>query len=129
MLRIYIKRVQAFIQALLSTAIFPQRFSFFTVCLFQWLQGWPHGRHQKENFLRFRPVDYWKIYFSQIFPRNFHNFVKISVLMTFISISISLKTSIIFEKIKVEKIQISLIKVYELHRSIHLLCNHFFRDS
>ena len=30
---------QAFIQAFLSTAIFPQRFSFFTVCLVQWLNG------------------------------------------------------------------------------------------
>ena len=29
---------QAFIQALLSTAIFPQRFSFFTVFLVQWLR-------------------------------------------------------------------------------------------
>ena len=29
--------LQAFIQALLSTAVFPQRFSFFTVCLVQWL--------------------------------------------------------------------------------------------
>ena len=30
---------QAFIQALLSTAVFPQRFRFFTVCLVQWLSG------------------------------------------------------------------------------------------
>ena len=30
---------EAFIQALLSTAIFSQRFSFFTVCLVQWLRG------------------------------------------------------------------------------------------
>ena len=29
----------AFIQALLSTAAFPQRFSFFSVCLAQWLHG------------------------------------------------------------------------------------------
>ena len=30
---------QAFIQAFLSIAIFPHRFSFFTVCLVQWLLG------------------------------------------------------------------------------------------
>ena len=29
--------VQAFIQALLPTAAFPKRFSFFTICLVQWL--------------------------------------------------------------------------------------------
>ena len=32
-------RYQAFIQALLSKVIFPQRFSFFSVCLAQWLRG------------------------------------------------------------------------------------------
>ena len=31
--------IQAFIQALSSTAVFPQRFSFFSLCLFQWLDG------------------------------------------------------------------------------------------
>ena len=30
--------IQAFIQALLSTAVFLQRFSFFTICLVQWLR-------------------------------------------------------------------------------------------
>ena len=39
---------QAFIQALLSTVIIPQRFSFFTVCLVHY--PWPHGLHWKENF-------------------------------------------------------------------------------
>ena len=29
----------AITQALLSTAVFPQRFNFFTVCLIQWLRG------------------------------------------------------------------------------------------
>ena len=32
------KPQQAFIQPLLSTAVFPQRFGFFTVCLVQWLR-------------------------------------------------------------------------------------------
>ena len=32
-------KYQAFIQAFLSTAVFPQRFSFFTVCLVQWLRS------------------------------------------------------------------------------------------
>ena len=41
---------QNFIQALLSTAIFSQRFSFFTVCLVQWPMGCPQGRHQRKNF-------------------------------------------------------------------------------
>ena len=31
--------LQAFLQALFSTAIFPQRFSFFSICLAQWLHG------------------------------------------------------------------------------------------
>ena len=31
--------IQAFIQALLSTAVFPQRFGFFSICLAQWLHG------------------------------------------------------------------------------------------
>ena len=31
--------IQAFIQALLSTAVFPQRFSFFSICLAPWLHG------------------------------------------------------------------------------------------
>ena len=37
-LAVHMKK-QAFIQALLSTAAFPQRFGFFTVCLVQWLRG------------------------------------------------------------------------------------------
>ena len=32
--------IQAFIQVLLSTSAFSQRFSFFTVCLVQWLVQW-----------------------------------------------------------------------------------------
>ena len=35
--------IQAFIQALLSTAVFSQRLSFIAVCLVQWLG------HQREN--------------------------------------------------------------------------------
>ena len=35
---LFSKHHQAFIQALLSTAVFPQRFGFFTVCLVQWLR-------------------------------------------------------------------------------------------
>ena len=38
-------RKQAFIQALLSTAVFPQRFSFFTFCLVHNLR-----EHQRKNF-------------------------------------------------------------------------------
>ena len=38
--------LQAFIQALLSTAVLPQRFRFFTVCLVYWL----HDRHQRNKF-------------------------------------------------------------------------------
>ena len=34
-----IQKVWAFIQALLSAAVLPQRFSFFTVWLVQWLRG------------------------------------------------------------------------------------------
>ena len=42
--------IQAFIQATLSTAVFPQRFSFLTVYLVQWLRGWPHGGDRREVF-------------------------------------------------------------------------------
>ena len=56
--------LQAFIQALLSTGVFLQRFSFFTVCLVQWLcEG--YGRHCREN-LKFRSADHWKMHYSLV---------------------------------------------------------------
>ena len=65
--------MQAFIQALFSTALFPQRFSFFTVCLVQWHHG-PWGGPMvdtKENVLKFRSADRCKMHFSWIFFFNF----------------------------------------------------------
>ena len=61
--------MQAFIQALFSTALFPQRFSFFTVCLVQWHHG-PWGGPMvdtNENVLKFRSADRCKMHFSWIF--------------------------------------------------------------
>ena len=42
--------LQGFIQALLSTAVFPQRFSFFTVCLVNYLREVLLWLIQRENF-------------------------------------------------------------------------------
>ena len=46
--------LQAFIQTLLSTAVFPQRFGFYTVCLVQWLRGVTSRQSPKGKFLKFR---------------------------------------------------------------------------
>ena len=47
---LFSKHHQAFIQALLSTAVFPQRFGFFTVCLLQWLWVAPMVDTEKKVF-------------------------------------------------------------------------------
>ena len=60
--RMFVKfslKPQAFIQALLSTAIFPQRFIFFTVYLVQWSYG-----VDPEWTLKRRSAVLCKIYFS-----------------------------------------------------------------
>ena len=59
--------LQAFIQALFSTAVFPQRFSFFTVCLVQWFCGVAPQYAPKGKIFKFRSADHCKIYFSWIF--------------------------------------------------------------
>ena len=59
--------VQAFIQALLSTAIFLRRFSFFTACLAQWLRGLAPWQTPKGKCFKFRSSDHWKMYFLEIF--------------------------------------------------------------
>ena len=59
--------VQAFIQALLYAAVFPQRLSFFTVCLVQWLRVVTPWQTPKRQFLKFRSADRRKMYFSWIF--------------------------------------------------------------
>ena len=53
---------QGFIQALLSTAVFPQTFSFFTVWLVNYLREVLLWLIQTENFLSSSP-DCWKFYF------------------------------------------------------------------
>ena len=42
--------VQAFIQALLPTTVFPSKIQFFTNCFVPWLRGGPHGRNWSEYF-------------------------------------------------------------------------------
>ena len=59
--------VQAFIQALLSTAIFLQRFSFFTTCLAQQLCGVAPWQTPKGKFFKFGSSDCWKMHFLGIF--------------------------------------------------------------
>ena len=46
----WLKSFQDFIQALLPTAVFHQRFSFFTVYLSKYLMRCFHGGHQRETF-------------------------------------------------------------------------------
>ena len=61
---------QAFIQALLCTTVYPQRFSFFTVCLVQGLRGrGGHGKQWKEN-LKFRLCRSLENAFFSDFPWN-----------------------------------------------------------
>ena len=59
--------VQAFIQALLSTAVFLQRFSFFTACLAQWLHGMAPWQTLKGKFFNFSSSDCWKMHFLGFF--------------------------------------------------------------
>ena len=61
---------QAFMQAPLSTAVFPQRFSFFTVYLVQWLRGLPPWWRPKRSLFEFKSVDRCKMHFSWIFFFN-----------------------------------------------------------
>ena len=63
----YVCMYQVFIQALLSTAIFPQRFNVFTACLNQWLRRVASWQTLQAKFLKFRSADCWKMYISQIF--------------------------------------------------------------
>ena len=58
---------QAFIQAPLSTAVFPQRFSFFTVCLGQWLRGLAPWWKPKGTLFKFKSVDCYKMHFFMDF--------------------------------------------------------------
>ena len=59
--------VQAFIQALLPTAIFLQRFSFFTVCFAQWLRGVAPWQTPKGKFFKCRSSDRCKMHFLGFF--------------------------------------------------------------
>ena len=51
----------------LSTVVSPQRFSFFTVYLVQWLRGLAPWWRPRESFFKFKPVDCCKMHFSGIF--------------------------------------------------------------
>ena len=59
--------VQSFIQALLSKAVFSQRFSFFTVCLVKYLCEVLPWLVSKRTFLNFGSSDYWKLHFRHSF--------------------------------------------------------------
>ena len=56
--------MQAFLQAFLFTAVFLQRFSFFTVYLVQWLSGVASWWTPKGKCLESRSADYCKMHFS-----------------------------------------------------------------
>ena len=55
--------VHAFTEALLPTVVFPKRFSFFTVCLVQWLRGVTSLKTPKGKCFNFRSADHWKMHF------------------------------------------------------------------
>ena len=59
--------VQAFIQALLSTAVFLQRFSFFTAYLARWLRGVAPWQTSKGKLFKFWSSDCWKMHFLGFF--------------------------------------------------------------
>ena len=65
--------MQAFIQGLLSTAVFPQRFSFFTVCLVNYLREVLPWLAPKRKFLKFRSPDCWKMHFRHSFWLQKHS--------------------------------------------------------
>ena len=69
-----VKHTQAFIQALLSTAIFHQRFSFFTVCLVQLFHGVAPWWTPKDKFLEFRSTDHCKMHFPWILLRALESY-------------------------------------------------------
>ena len=48
-------------------SFFPKRFSFYTVCIVQWLLGLASWQTLKENVLNFRSADRWKMHFSWSF--------------------------------------------------------------
>ena len=58
---------RAFIQAPLSTAIFPQTFSFFTDYLVQWFRGLAIWWTSKGSLFKFKSVDCCKMHFSWIY--------------------------------------------------------------
>ena len=57
---------QAFMQAPLPTAVFPQKLSFFTVYLVQWLRGLAPWWRLKGSLFEFKFVDRCKMHFSWI---------------------------------------------------------------
>ena len=64
-------------QAPLCTAIFPYRFSFFTVYLVQWLRGLAPWWRPKESLFEFKSVDCCKMHFSWIFFLNFRVLLRV----------------------------------------------------
>ena len=64
LMQIWKSPYQAFIQALSSKTIFPVKFSFFTVCFFQWLCGVAPWWAPNGKFLKFRSPNHLKMYFS-----------------------------------------------------------------
>ena len=64
---------QAFIQALLSAAVSPQRFSFFTVCLVNCLHEVSPRWTAKENNLKLRSPDCRKMHFRHSFWLQKHS--------------------------------------------------------
>ena len=64
---------QAFIQALLSTVAFRQRFSFFTACLVNYLDEVLPWWATKEKFLKFSSPYCWEIHFQHSFWLEKHS--------------------------------------------------------
>ena len=54
----------AYIQALLFTVVFSQRFDFVTFCLVHYLREVPPWWTPKKTFLKFRSQDRWKMHFQ-----------------------------------------------------------------
>ena len=75
--------IQNFIQALLSSAVFHQIFSFLTICLVQWFCGAATWSTTKGKFLKSRSADCYKMHLSWIFfwILEFHGEFWIKVLM------------------------------------------------
>ena len=64
---------QDFLQALLRTAVFTKRFSFFRVCLIHCLHEISPEWTAKERFLKFRSPDCWKMHFQHSFWLQKHS--------------------------------------------------------